>query len=298
MATLAEIASSDLKTAALAYHMIGLSIIPLAGKKPAVDWKKYQQSRADSFQVKKWFLYSRNIGIICGRVSQNLCVIDLDGLEAISTFERQWPDLLDTFAIATGSGRGKHLYYIVQELPKTTRLMAHAAGNIELRADGTYVVAAPSVHPDTLLKYKVAHAGSVRRLPNMNEQVEWLEALQQALPAPNPEAEAESQRTGRTNGEGKGQIRYPGRYAQAALYKEASEFRSVPEGSRNTRLNVAAYNMGQIVAEGWISREAVETTLLASARVCGLPEGEALATIRSGLLAGMNESRSQQWKKR
>lgn len=296
MTTLAEIAQCDRKTAALGYHMLGLSIIPLAGKKPAVEWRPYQRHLADAFLVKKWFTYDRNVGIICGAVSKNLVVVDLDGLEAVGVFRERWPEYLDTFTVATGSGRGQHLYFRVEKLPPTSRLMNATFGNIEIRAEGTYVAAAPSIHPDTEKPYTVANPALVKRLVDLYDMVDWLKDLAGSVSYKPPQAPAAEGRTGRTNGFGK--VRNPRRYAEAALYKEAMEFRNTPEGGRNVRLNVAAYNLGQMVKDGWISADSVRATLANSARLVGLPEREALATIESGLRAGMDAARSEQWQKR
>jgi hypothetical protein len=71
-----------------------------------------------------------------------------------------------------------------------------------------------------------------------------------------------------------------------ALTREAELVRSAAAGTRNSTLNRAAFNLGQLVAGGVLSRVAVERELTEAAHACGLPEGEACASIRSGLGAG------------
>lgn len=82
------------------------------------------------------------------------------------------------------------------------------------------------------------------------------------------------------------------RYAAAALEHEVERVRSAEPGSRNCTLNRAAFCLGQLVAGGLLSRQAVEAALGAAASECGLDEREAAGTIRSGLEAGLARPRS------
>ncbi len=87
-------------------------------------------------------------------------------------------------------------------------------------------------------------------------------------------------------------------WLNAAIGNELGDLESTPEGGRNDRLNVAAYNIGQIVAGGYLNRGQAEAMLLESARRIGLGEGEAAATIRSGLDAGKAKPRQRPERKR
>lgn len=80
-------------------------------------------------------------------------------------------------------------------------------------------------------------------------------------------------------------------YATAALNAEADLVRSAAEGTRNTTLNRAAFNLGQLVAGGLLERAVVEAELFSAAGTAGLPEREVAATIRSGLEAGIKNPR-------
>jgi hypothetical protein len=62
-------------------------------------------------------------------------------------------------------------------------------------------------------------------------------------------------------------------------------------GSRNTRLNRAAFCLGMLVAGGELDGALVEDALLAAAFEAGLSEGEARASMASGLRAGTREPR-------
>lgn len=80
-------------------------------------------------------------------------------------------------------------------------------------------------------------------------------------------------------------------YAAAAVARETAEVVHTPAGGRNHRLNVAAYNLGQLVGGGELSEEAVREALLLAAQSAGLPATEALRTIASGLRSGMTQPR-------
>ena len=67
------------------YQKWGVSVIPVVyrDKRPLVDWKEYQSRRPDNEEVAEWWdRYwtdsDANIGIVCGRVSDNLVVLDFD----------------------------------------------------------------------------------------------------------------------------------------------------------------------------------------------------------------------------
>ncbi|MCC6653454.1 MAG: AAA family ATPase [Candidatus Eisenbacteria bacterium] len=80
-------------------------------------------------------------------------------------------------------------------------------------------------------------------------------------------------------------------YGRAAIEREAAEVRATPEGSRNDRLNAAAYSLGQLVAGGVVAESDVWSALRAAAQACGLGSSEADATIASGINAGKAEPR-------
>ncbi len=80
-------------------------------------------------------------------------------------------------------------------------------------------------------------------------------------------------------------------YARAALDGEVEKVRLAAEGLRNDTLNRAAFSLGQLVAGGELSTAAAETALLDAATAAGLPEGEAMRTIQSGMVGGSKEPR-------
>lgn len=280
---------ATVREAAVSYFYEGLSTIPLTGKRASISWSVFQDDIAIPQTIHRWAKDGKlnNVGIVCGSVSRNLVVIDLDGQAAIETFERQFPYLLNTFTVLTGSGKGKHLYYRVDDLPPTTRITYPNHQGIELRANGCYVVAPPSLHPDTHAPYRPQSNVSVRQLPHLNGVKQWLYSQL-----------ARKQEFSKGTD---GRIKVEGnitRWADAALHYECRDVRLAREGNRNRRLSLAAYNLGQIVGDGNLSRATVENALLGAALQVGLSEHESIATIASGLEKGISEPRSAQWQKR
>jgi len=278
---------ATVRDAAITYFYEGLSVIPLVGKR-GYGWEKHQHQLAIPEQIHYWARTGRlqNVGIVCGKVSRNLVVMDLDGLAAVELYESIFPELLNTFTVVTGSGKGKHLYYRVNDLPQSIRVNYANHNGLELRANGLYVVAAPSIHPDTHKPYTVPSPRPILELPNLNQVRTWL--YQQWLDKQPPKPQIPERTIGVCN---------TPRWAETALTNETRNVRQATEGNRNNRLNIAAYNLGQIIGDGQLPAGRVQNALLAAAIAAGLNEREALATIRSGMKAGTASPRSQQWRK-
>jgi len=277
------------RDAAVSYFYEGLSVIPLTGKQCRIKWAIYQDEIALPQTIHHWAKSGvlQNVGIVCGAVSRNLVVMDLDGLAAIEAFEKQFPYLLDTFTVITGSGKGKHLYFRVDDLPPTTTVKYPNHQAIEMRSSGLYVVAPPSLHPETHALYKAMSDAPIRHLPHLNGVKEWIYSLLARKP--------QTVKPGGQRTIGSGNIP---RWAEAALDYECRDVRLSSEGNRNNILNRAAYNLGQIVADGHLSESTVVQSLLSAALTTGLSETEASKSIQGGLKIGLQHPRSTQWQKR
>ena len=73
------------------YHQ-GISVFPAlvnGSKKPKGRWKQYQSKRCTPRQLRQWFKTSSPlaIAVVCGRISNNLLVIDIDDANLIEPFE-------------------------------------------------------------------------------------------------------------------------------------------------------------------------------------------------------------------
>lgn len=126
-------------SAALVYAALGLSIIPLDGKRPALTtWTEYQQTAASPETIRAWDSAGlmKNIGIICGRVSGNLVVLDLDGAAGYPAFAATFPALAETYTIASGGGVGRHVYFYADpSLPPDVGLHRVLRSALQCRQD-------------------------------------------------------------------------------------------------------------------------------------------------------------------
>lgn len=140
---------------ALYYASLGFSIIPLctptgmgscaihgdgcksAGKTPLIKWEKYKSERASVVTLNEWWgkWPNANIGIVTGAVS-NVVVVDVE-------HGGNCDGLIPTVMSKTGGG-GWHYYYKYpgQKIGNSVRIKEL----IDIRGDGGYVVAPPSLH--------------------------------------------------------------------------------------------------------------------------------------------------------
>lgn len=138
---------------ALKYYELGWSVLPIrrADKKPALNsWREYQTARPERYDLEQWFAASSdllNVGVIAGKIS-NLAIVDFDGYSGNDPTAFLRSHNLPTNAPIAITGKGFHVYY---KHPGGTvrngvRLGALSGVAIDLRGDGGYVVAPPSVH--------------------------------------------------------------------------------------------------------------------------------------------------------
>lgn len=118
-------------------------------KRPLVMWEPLQAARPTAEQVSDWFRRwpDANIGIVTGEIS-NLVVLDIDpqhgGDASLERLERRYGPLPVTVEAKTGGG-GRHLYFA--HAGGLIRSRTGLAQGIDLRGDGGYIVAPPSIHP-------------------------------------------------------------------------------------------------------------------------------------------------------
>jgi hypothetical protein len=127
----------------------GFSVIPLIprDKKPAVKWEEYQKRKPTKDELTAWFKDNkRNIGIVTGAVS-NLTVIDLDGKDAYEWAGDSDRGIPATPIVKTGKEYGYHLYCSYNEKLRNFQARTDLP-HIDLRSEGGYVVAPPSIHPN------------------------------------------------------------------------------------------------------------------------------------------------------
>lgn len=146
---------SVLGTAAIDYAKRGLAVFPLAenSKVPCIA-EGFKRATTDVEQIAAWWDYrpNCNIGIATGGVSGGLVVIDCDydaasgedGMQTVRSYETSEGEFPEGACVSTPRG-GEHLYFISDE---PFDCSTNADKGVDIRADGGYVVAPPSVHPN------------------------------------------------------------------------------------------------------------------------------------------------------
>jgi hypothetical protein len=118
-------------------------------KEPATK-HGFLEATVDEGQIRRWWEENPdyNIGIATGLKSR-IWVLDIDGGEgeaALHTLEQQYGPTPNTVEAITGGG-GRHLFF---KLP-TARTIGNSTGrvaeHVDVRGEGGYVVAPPSLHP-------------------------------------------------------------------------------------------------------------------------------------------------------
>lgn len=143
------------KDAAMRYISMGLAVFAVhpRTKEPATTHGVHDCT-LDPEEV-AWLWGERpdmSIGVACGPASGGLVVIDVDvdddkgedGMATLRAWENAHGELPETATAMTGRG-GCHLYYYTD---RAVRCSVNQAAGVDVRAEGGYVLAPPSVHPN------------------------------------------------------------------------------------------------------------------------------------------------------
>lgn len=141
--------------AALGYAERGLAVFPLAeGTKIPCIKGGFTQATTDAEQIRLFWTTRPmcNIGIATGGMSNGLVVVDVDldnekgedGYVALRSWEDEHGELPEGACVTTPRG-GMHLYFMSDE---PFSCSTNADIGIDVRADGGFVVAPPSVRDD------------------------------------------------------------------------------------------------------------------------------------------------------
>lgn len=179
--------NANLAEAADAWVLAGCSVIPVRAdgtKKPVGEWKGAQEFRSSRHSVITRFTANPELGIaiVCGAVSGNLELLELEGkatssehldkiLEALQTHEDRsawdfWTQLMDQGYMESTPSGGLHFLYRIEdhEVPGNTKIANRPPNADELadnpkcrsvtlaetRGEGGFVIVAPTagtVHP-------------------------------------------------------------------------------------------------------------------------------------------------------
>ena len=162
---------------AAALRATGVSVIPTIGKAPAIPWKKFQHKLATTDDLQAMFASPKvtGVAIILGQVSGGLFCRDFDGdagQQAYAELLHKYPVELATLP-AVQTGNGYHVYGRCHEIVRT-RVLADG----ELRCEGGYCPAPPSLHPDTHSQYRLLRGSIAKALfvsPGffLDKQIDW-----------------------------------------------------------------------------------------------------------------------------
>lgn len=138
--------------AALDYAEAGFSVIPVRpSDKAPYTAHGLKEATTDAETIRGWWdrWPDANVAIACGKVSHNIVVLDVDmkekknGLQSINAWRVNHGDFPGTVIAHTPSG-GCHYYFRVAD-PSLYKNRVEAIPGVDIRGDGAYVVAYPSV---------------------------------------------------------------------------------------------------------------------------------------------------------
>lgn len=284
----------ELRDAGLTYAARGWAVFPLfgvaagrcrcgrrdcprPGKHPLVR-RGLHDASTDPAQIIAWWHRwpSANIGLATGARS-GFVAIDVDrpaGEASLQLLQERLGELPPTLQAVTGGG-GLHLYFAHRGgLRNSTGRLAGCdieLPNIDLRADGGALVAAPSLHISGR-RYRWSDTS----LP-LAPAPRWLQDPPRPAPASVATLPASA---GSATG-----------YGRAALRAELAKLLGTQGGGRNHGLNAAAFSLGTLVGGGELAEDLVHEELAAAAQAIGLPGDEAERSIASGLQEGIRRPR-------
>ena len=212
-----------------------------------------------------------NIGLATGEIN-NLVVVDVDDEQIWAKFVATQGGLPQGPKVITG--KGHHLYFAY---PKGRQIRnRQAPGNgFDIRANGGYVVAPPSIH----------HSGKVYRFtksPELSELPELPEWLLELIAEPEKSANTTLNFTAPIPAASDSTP-----WAMAGLAGECQTIASTTEGSRNGNLNKGSFRVAQLVAGGELASHVAIGALRQAGLQCGLPASEVEKTLKSGYQEGL-----------
>jgi hypothetical protein len=225
-------------------------VFPCDATKRPITPRGFKDATRDAAEIRRQFAKpgADMIGVPTGAAS-GFFVVDVDckngapGMAWLSA--NRWRLLPETRWHETRSG-GVHLLFAMPEGRTIRNSASKIAPGIDIRGDGGFVIVPPSPG------YTLQHRAPIEPAPG------WLlDAIApppKPLPAPPPRTMAPFTRAGQGS-----------RFALAALDNETRAILSAADGTKHATINRAGFAIGGLVAGG------------------ELPEGEALAALRSAL---------------
>jgi len=244
---------------AMEYLEYGLSVIPIKSKSkaPGIKWEAYQKQLPTAGELHKWFVEDgfNNLAIITGEIS-GIFVVDCDTSGAFESFRKEYGDSVSAIVKTKNGG---HFYFKYDDKCSDFKNRVRALPNIDIRTNGGYVIAPPSIHADGDFSYEWFKDFDKEKLKTL--PYEFIVKYENAIKKPTGHADS----------------------IDALL----EMVRNAIDGSRNDTLNKAAFNIGKNYVSNQITEKDAKEKLLEAAHTCGLETYAAENTIISGLTAGI-----------
>jgi Bifunctional DNA primase/polymerase, N-terminal len=193
-------------------------------------------------------------------IASGLAVVDIDPRNG-GQIDRAL--MTPTATVATGGG-GWHLYYRRPGTPLPSKLPGHPG--VDIKSDGGYVTAPPSLHPATGRPYQWANGRPPSEMPP---------ALRAALaPPPQPPAPLRASLPARQAGG----ISDPA----ALLAAHLRAIQNAPEGRRRVTLYGAARGIARMIAAGAITADDARAALTQAGHAAGQTDRDIRAAIDGG----------------
>lgn len=268
----------------------GFAVIPLPPREKGPKVRGWPSLRIGEAELDRHFARDANVGILLGEASGWVVDVDLDHELAVAVADSILPHTAATFG-RDSRPRSHRLFRVTSEVRTVKHEAAGVGTLVELRSTGCQTMAPGSVHPDgETVRWdddgdptEIDPAELVSAVKRLAAAVAGDLGVEPAKPAKKA---ATKQGTKPVSGRG-------GAYVAAALRNEVDRVLTATEGARNRELNNAALALGHYVGAGRLERGVVEAELLHAALRCGLPDGEARRTIRSGLEKGISEPKTK-----
>ena len=164
------------------YYDKGFSIIPLGNnigfwknkenepKKPSIQsWDQYKTTPATREEIQQWIddkLFT-NIGVICGHVSNDIVIIDIDDETIPELIGLKFDKIIESGAWVVQTGRGYQIY--MRHHGNPGGIKKPLKYKIEFRANNGYCVAPPSIHPNGKT-YKFLEINDFHELPDLEKK--------------------------------------------------------------------------------------------------------------------------------
>lgn len=228
-------------------------------------------------EVEHWFRSFSNIAVITGDISNRLLVIDFDDPKLFVLWQEC--NRIDSWTVITG--KGVHVYFLLasgEEPPLNRKFCVNGQVAGDIRYNGGYVLAPPSVHPNGQV-YCWACGGS--RLMTI-----CFADLNLTLPAAKPIHAPGRPKREEQNSAGAfpgipAYVNNPKAYAKAGLDWEIQNvLNAIPGEDRNIKLFNAAWKLRRY-AKFLGGESTIEQTLTDIGMRIGLPLPEVQRTIRS-----------------